>query len=91
MLGVGRQRARRRRPRKRERQKEVRWLGEFVFNPTRYTRNPQTQNSFVSKNYSSENENENESKVGIKRTMPAPARVMVVSGDGKDGIFIRVV
>ena len=35
-------------------------------------------------------ENENESKVGIKRTMPTPARVMVVSGDGKDGIFIRV-
>ena len=23
--------------------------------------------------------------------MPTPARVMVVSGDGKDGIFIRVV
>ncbi len=91
ILVVGRQRARRRRPRKRERQKEVRWLGEFVFNPSRYKRNPQTQNSsFVSKNDSSENENENESKVGItKRTMPTPARVMVVSGDGKDGIFIR--
>ena len=45
----------------------------------------------LAKNDSSENENENESKVGIttKRTMPTPARVMVVSGDGKDGIFIR--
>ena len=66
-------------------------MGEFVFNPSRSINEIHKHKTLSSKNYSSENENENESKVGIKRTMPTPARVMVVSGDGKDGIFIRVV
>jgi hypothetical protein len=65
-------------------------LGEFVFNPSRSINEIHKHKTLSSKNYS-ENENENESKVGIKRTMPTPAIVMVVSGDGKDGIFIRVV
>ena len=71
-------------------------LGEFVFNPSRtndeHPMMMMTRESTNTKLFrtTARDENENESKVGIKRTMPTPARVMVVSGDGKDGIFIRV-